>query len=161
MIRIPQVFVIDEEGNQLGVMATRDAQKLARERGLDLVEVAPNQRPPVCRIMDYGKFKYEAKKKAQSSKRKQHQTQIKEVRVRPKIAQGDLEVKVRRAREFLEKGDKVQITCLFRGREMAHQEVGLDVMRRFYEMIEDLAKIEREPRQEDRRMIMVVARRKS
>ncbi len=161
MIRIPQIFVIDDEGNQLGVMATKDAQRMAREKGLDLVEVAPNQRPPVCRIMDYGKFKYEAKKKAQSSKRKQHQVHLKEVRVRPKIAQGDLEVKVRRAREFLEKGDKVQITCLFRGREMAHQEVGLDVMRRFFEMIEDIAKVEREPQREGRRMKMVVSRKKA
>ena len=159
-IRLSPIFVIDDEGNQLGEMDTADAQRLARERGLDLVEVAANQRPPVCRIMDYGKFKYENKKTATASKKKQHHVVLKEVRVRPKIAQGDIDVKVKRAREFLEKGDKVQVTCLFRGREMAHQNVGLDVMRRFFEQLEDIAKIEREPRLEGRRMNMIVSRTK-
>lgn len=159
-IRISPVFVIDEEGNQLGEMDTRDALHLARERGFDLVEVAANQRPPVCRVMDYGKFKYETKKKAHASKKKQHHVVLKEVRVRPKIAQGDLEVKVKRARAFLLKGDKVQVTCLFRGREMAHQSVGLDVMRRFYEMLQDISRIERDPRLEGRRMNMILARTK-
>ncbi|MCA8969836.1 MAG: translation initiation factor IF-3 [Planctomycetes bacterium] len=157
-IRLSPVFVIDDENEQLGEMDTREALALARERGLDLVEVAANQRPPVCRIMDYGKFKYEAKKKAVASKKKQHQVVLKEVRLRPKTATGDLMVKVERARKFLEAGDKVQVTCLFRGREMAHQEVGLDVMRRFYEQLEDIAKIEREPRLEGRRMNMIVSR---
>lgn len=133
---------------------------MAQEKGLDLVEVAANQRPPVCRIMDYGKFKYQQKKKQIASKKKQHTATIKEVRLRPKIAQGDLDVKVKRARDFLDKGDKVQITCLYRGREMAHQDVGLDVMRRFYEQIEDIAKIEREPQLEGRRMTMIVAKGK-
>lgn len=160
-IRIRSVFLIDEEGTQVGEVPTPDALRMAQERGLDLVEVAANQRPPVCRIMDYGKFKYQQKKKQVASKKKQHTATIKEVRVRPKIASGDLEVKVKRAREFLEKGDKVQITCLYRGREMAHQDVGLDVMRRFYERIEDIAKIEREPHLEGRRMTMVVTRGKA
>jgi len=155
-IRIRQVFVIDENNEQLGVLETADAMRMAQERGLDLVEVAPNQRPPVCRIMDYGKFKYETKKKASASKKKQHHVTLKEVRVRPKIADGDLQVKVKRTREFLEKGDKVQVTCLFRGREMAHQEVGKAVMMRFLEMISDIAKMEREPRLEGRRMNMIV-----
>lgn len=157
-IRIRQVFLIDDEGNQLGVMDTDEALRIAEEKSLDLVEVAANQRPPVCRIMDYGKFKYENKKKATASKKKQHHVVLKEVRVRPKIALGDLMVKVRRAREFLMKGDKVQVTCLFRGREMAHQDVGLDVMRRFFDEIEDIAKVEREPRLEGRRMNMIVVR---
>jgi len=159
-IRIRQVFLIDDEGNQLGVMDTEDALRIAQEKGLDLVEVAANQRPPVCRIMDYGKFKYENKKKAHASKKKQHQVHLKEVRVRPKIADGDLEVKVKRAREFLGKGHKVQVTCLFRGREMAHPDVGLDVMDRFFQAISDIAKIEREPRLEGRRMNMIVVRTK-
>lgn len=154
------MFVIDDEGTQLGEMVTSEALALARERGLDLVEVAANQRPPVCRIMDYGKFKYETKKKAHASKKKQHTVVLKEVRVRPKIAQGDLTVKVKRAREFLEKGDKVQVTCLFRGREMAHQDVGLAVMKQFYEALSDIAKVEREPRLEGRRMNMIIVRSK-
>ena len=159
-IRIRTVFLIDDEGTQVGEIPTPDALRMAQEKGLDLVEVAANQRPPVCRIMDYGKFKYQQKKKQIASKKKQHTATIKEVRVRPKIAQGDLDVKVKRAREFLEKGDKVQITCLFRGREMAHREVGEDVMLRFFEKIEDIAKIEREPQMEGRRMSMIVAKGK-
>ncbi len=150
-------MVIDEENVQLGVMETVDAMRMAQERGLDLVEVAANQRPPVCRIMDYGKFKYENKKKASASKKKQHTVTLKEVRVRPKIAGGDLQVKVNRARDFLAKGDKVQVTCLFRGREMAHQDVGRQVMMRFLEMVSDIAKVEREPRLEGRRMNMILA----
>jgi len=149
-------MVIDENNVQLGVMETADAMRMAQDKGLDLVEVAANQRPPVCRIMDYGKFKYENKKKASASKKKQHTVTLKEVRVRPKIAGGDLEVKVNRAREFLSKGDKVQVTCLFRGREMAHQEVGREVMMRFLEMVSDIAKVEREPRLEGRRMNMIL-----
>jgi len=159
-IRLTPIFLIDEDNAQIGETETAEALAMAKERGLDLVEVAANQRPPVCRIMDYGKFKYETKKKAHASKKKQHQVHLKEVRVRPKIAQGDLDVKVKRAKEFLAKGDKVQVTCLFRGREMAHQEVGLDVMRRFVEALADLAKIEREPRLEGRRMNMIVSKAK-
>ena len=159
-IRLSPIFVIDAEGKQVGEMDTRDALAMAREAGLDLVEVGASQRPPVCRIMDYGKFKYETKKKANASKKKQHQVILKEVRLRPKTAAGDLQVKVERARRFLEAGDKVQVTCLFRGREMAHQHVGLDVMRRFYELLEDIAKVEREPRVEGRRMNMIVAKSK-
>jgi len=159
-IRIPQVRLIDENNEQVGIVDTVEALRRAREADMDLVEVARNERPPVCRIMDYGKFKYENKKKAHASKKKQHQVHLKEVRVRPKIADGDLEVKVKRAREFLGKGHKVQVTCLFRGREMAHPDVGLDVMDRFFQAISDIAKIEREPRLEGRRMNMIVVRTK-
>ena len=158
-IRIRQIRVIDNEGEQLGVLETADALALARERGFDLVEIAPDQRPPVCRIMDYGKFKYEQKKKDQASKRKQHQAKVKEVRVRPKIGEHDIQVKVRRARQFIEDGDKVQIHCLFRGREMAHKGVAQQVMMGLFEQIEDIAKIEVRPHMEGRRMVMLVSRK--
>lgn len=158
-IRVRQVRCIDEEGKSLGVMDTADALALAARKGLDLVEIAADQRPPVCRIMDYGKFKYEQKKKDQASRRKQHQVQVKEVRVRPKIAEHDMMVKVRKARKFLEDGDKVQINCLFRGREMVHQEVGRKVMEEVYHHLEDIAKVERPPHMEGRRMVMLVTRR--
>ena len=151
--------MIGADGEQLGVMSPEDAMVIAREGGLDLVEVAANSRPPVCRIMDYGKYKYEQKKKDRASKKKQHQVEVKEVRVRPKIAEHDIQVKVRRARKFLEEGDKVQINCLFRGREMAHKEIGIDVMRHVFSFLEDIAKVEREPHLEGRRMVMLVTRK--
>ncbi len=158
-IRIRQIRVIDDEGKMLGVIDTADALALAHHKGLDLVEIAPDQRPPVCRILDYGKYKYELKKKEQESKRKQHQTQIKEVRVRPKIAEHDVQVKVRRAREFLEGGDKVMLNCLFRGREMAHKEVGEQVMKHVYSLLEDIAKIEVPARMDGRRMTMLLTKK--
>ncbi len=158
-IRMRQVRCIDDEGKQLGVIDTADALALAIRKGLDLVEIAPNQRPPVARIMDFGKYKYELKKKEQASKKKQHQVQVKEVRVRPKIAEHDVQVKVRRARNFLEAGDKVQVNCLFRGREMAHKDVAHKVMMHVYELLEDIAKIERQPHMEGRRMIMLLTKK--
>ncbi len=158
-IRVRQVRCIDDEGKQLGVIDTADALALANHKGLDLVEIAPDQRPPVCRIMDYGRFKYEQKKKEQASRKKQHQVQVKEVRVRPKIAEHDINVKVRRARKFLEAGDKVQINCLFRGREMVHQDVGIRVMEELFSRLEDIAKVERSPHLEGRRMVMLVSKK--
>jgi translation initiation factor IF-3 len=158
-IRIRQIRVIDDEGKQLGVLETADALALAIRKGLDLVEIAPTQRPPVCRIMDFGKYKYELKKKEQASKRKQHQVQVKEVRVRPKIAEHDVQVKVRQARDFLDAGDKVMVNCLFRGREMAHRDVGEKVLQKVYELLQDIAKIEREPQMEGRRMVMLLTKR--
>ncbi len=158
-IRVRQVRVIDDEGKMLGVMDTQDALALASHKGLDLVEMAADQRPPVCRILDFGKYKYEMKKKEQASKKKQHQVQVKEVRVRPKIASHDIEVKVKRARKFLEAGDKVQINCLFRGREMMHQDVGVEVMRSVFKQLEDIAKVEREPHREGRRMVMLISKK--
>lgn len=131
---------------------------MAEEAGLDLVEVAPNARPPVCRILDYGKFKYEQKKK-QRGKPKTQSSVLKEIRVRPKIDINDVEIKVRKAREFLEAGNKVQVTCLFRGREMAYQNLGRAVLERVVEMLEDVAKLERAPRMEGRRMNILLARR--
>ena len=158
-IRIRQIRVIDDEGKQLGVIETADALALATHKGLDLVEIAPNQRPPVCRIMDYGKYKYEQKKKDQASKRKQHQVQVKEVRLRPAIADHDMQVRVRAARQFLEEGDKVLLVCLFRGRQMAHKEVGEQVIRQVVKMLEDIGKVESPIRMEGRRMVMMVAKK--
>ncbi len=158
-IRVREVRCIDDQGGQLGVIDTQDALALASRKGLDLVEIAPEQRPPVCRIMDFGKYKYELKKKEQASRKKQHQVQVKEVRVRPKIAEHDIMVKVRRARKFLEAGDKVQVNCLFRGREMAHKEVGIKVMEEVFNHLEDLAKVERSPHLEGRRMVMLLCRK--
>ena len=158
-IRIRQVRVIDEENKQLGIMETADALALAVHKGLDLVEIAPNQRPPVCRIMDFGKFKYEEKKKEQLSRRKQHQVQVKEVRVRPAIGTHDLDVKLKRARRFLEDGDKVLICCLFRGRQMAHKEVGEEVVMGVVKALEDVAKVETGIRMEGRRMVLMLSKR--
>ena len=141
-IRIRQVRVIDEENKQLGIMETADALALAVHKQLDLVEIAPNQRPPVCRIMDFGKYKYEEKKKEQLSRRKQHQVQVKELRVRPGIGVHDLDVKLKRAREFLADGDKVLVCCLFRGRQMVHKEVGEEVVMNVVKSLEDIAKVE-------------------
>jgi translation initiation factor IF-3 len=154
-----QVRCIDDEGKQLGVIDTADAIALAIKKGLDLVEIAPNQRPPVARIMDFGKYKYELKKKEQASKKKQHHVQVKEVRVRPKIAEHDVQVKVRKARGFLEHGDKVQLNCLFRGREMVHKDVAQRVLMHVFELLEDVAKIERQPHMDGRRMIMLLAKK--
>jgi len=158
-IRIRQVRVVDEEGKQLGVLETADALALAMHKGLDLVEIAPDQRPPVCRIMDFGKFKYEEKKKAQASKRKQHQVVIKEVRLRPAIAEHDVQVKVKQARQFLADGDKVVLCCLFRGRQMAHREVGEQVIRHVFDLLKDIAKIEVGVRQEGKRMTMMLSKK--
>jgi len=158
-IRIRQVRVIDEENKQLGIMETADALALAVHKQLDLVEIAPNQRPPVCRIMDFGKFKYEEKKKEQASRRKQHQVQVKEVRVRPAIGTHDLEVKLKRARQFLNDGDKVLVCCLFRGRQMAHKEVGEEVVMGVVRELSDIAKVETGIRMEGRRMVLMLAKK--
>jgi translation initiation factor IF-3 len=158
-IRIKQIRVIGADGGQLGVLDTAVAQQMANEAGLDLVEIAPNQRPPVCRIMDFGKYKYELKKKEQASKRKQHHMQLKEVRVRPRIAEHDMQVKIRHAREFLDAGDKVQVNCLLRGREVMHQDLALNVMKHLVQLLGDIAKVEREPRLEGKRLVMIIAKK--
>src|SRR5262249_33440894 len=156
-IRISPVRVINAEGAMLGVMPTGKALETARETGQDLVEVAPNERPPVCKIMDYGKFKYEQKKP--THKQKQHQTQIKEIRVRPKTGDHDIEVKVKRAREFLEHKDKVLVNVLFRGRELAHIEEGRKVMDEVLQSLEEVAKVEKNPSMEGKRMTAILAPR--
>lgn len=159
-IRISPVRVIDPEGEQLGIMSVEQALATAEERGLDLVEVAPNARPPVCRIMDYGKYKYEEARKARLARKKQHQVHIKEVKFRPGIEAHDFEFKVRHARRFLQEGDKVKATMMFRGRQMAHPELGREVLDRVAQAVEDVGKVETEPVMEGRNMTMILSPRR-
>ncbi len=156
-IRVPRVLVIDEEGNRLGEFLTRDAIQLAQDRGLDLVEVAPNGRPPVCRITDYGRLKYDRKKKAAAARKNQVQVQLKEVKLRPKTDDHDLAVKFGHTRRFLESGNKVKITVRFRGRELAHRDIGVDQCMRVAEAVKDVSAIESSPRMEGRQMFMILA----
>jgi len=151
-IRVPEVRLIDEDGTQLGVVSRDEALERARERDLDLVEVSPTADPPVCKVMDYGRFKYEASKKEKDNKKKQHVIHIKEIRMRPKISQHDFDFKARNARKFIEGGDKVKATVLFRGRENAYPEHGLRIIKRLEEDLEDVAKLESQPRKEGRMM---------
>lgn len=153
-IRIPQVRVIDENGDQLGVLDTRVAVQRARDAGLDLVEVAPNERPPVCRIMDYGKFKYDQKKKG---KKHGHEQQLKEVRMRPKTDDNDRAIKLNKALKFLSKGHKVQFTMQFRGRERAHRDIGREIFLKVIEDLEPFVKVERPPSMDGRHMIIILA----
>jgi translation initiation factor IF-3 len=157
-IRVPEVRLIGDDGEQIGVIQTDLARERARESGLDLVEVAPNARPPVCRLMDYGKFKYEQRKKQQKAREKQHRIRIKGIRLRPKTDDHDFQVKVRQARSFLEEGNKVQVTLLFRGREMSHMDLGRDVLMRFAAELADLSSVERAPKLEGRRMTLLLNR---
>lgn len=145
MIRIPEIRVIGDDGTQLGVMATADAKKLAEEKDLDLVEIAPNVRPPVCKIMDFGKYKYEQSKKSRDSKKKQHVTQLKEIKLRPKIEAHDFDFKLRHAEKFLLGKDKVKFTVIFRGREMEHRELGMKLLDQVVERFAEIATVEREP----------------
>lgn len=156
-IRVPRVLLIDEEGNKLGIFMTRDALDMADEKGLDLVEVAPNARPPVCRIIDYGKMKYEKKKRDTEAKRKRKTVELKELKVRPKTDGHDLNVKVRHARKFLTDGNKVKLTVRFRGREHAHHDIGAQQCMRIFEEVKDLSTIEVHPRMEGRQMMMIIA----
>jgi translation initiation factor IF-3 len=155
-IRIPNIRVVDDEGAQLGIMSSRDALTLARERGLDLVEVSPLASPPVCRIMDYGKFKYEQNLRARKAKKKQHHTHLKEIKMRPKIDDHDYDFKLRHARDFLGDRDKVKFTITFRGREIAHTEIGHELMKRIMAELQDVAIVETPPRQEGRSITAVV-----
>ena len=157
MIRIPQVRVVDENGSQLGVMPTPQALALAQERGLDLVEVAPMAAPPVVRFLDFGQYKYELAKREKEAKRKQRAVTFKEVRLRPKIGQGDFETKVHRAIEFLEDGDRIKVAVQFRGREMTHPEIGRGLLDRFTDAIRDHGSVERAPLLEGRSMHITVA----
>ena len=154
-IRKSPIRVIDQDGNQLGIIPTKDALFKAREAGLDLVEVAPESNPPVCRIMDYGKFKYEKSKR--THKNKSHQTKLKEIRVRPKTGQHDIDFKVKKAIGFLGNKDKVQVTVLFRGREMAHIEEGRKVMEGIIAQLEEHGKVISSPSQQARRMSCTIA----
>ena len=157
-IRITQVRLIDAENNQVGIVATQDAVRMAQEAGLDLVEVSPNADPPVCRIMDYGKFKYAQKKKERGGSAKSHST-LKELRVRPAIDPHDLSYRLVQGRRFLEQGHKVQVVCIFRGRQMAHPEMGRQVMATVAEQLADISKVEAQPRMAGNRMTMMLARK--
>ncbi len=156
-IRISPLRVIADDGEQLGVLPVDQALQLARERGLDLVEVAPMARPPVVKIMDYGKYRFQQAKAARAAKKKQHVIHMKEVKFRPGISDHDFEFKTRHARDFLKEGNKVKMTMMFRGRQITHPELGQEVLQRAYAVVEDLAKIEMEPKLEGRNMTMVVA----
>jgi translation initiation factor IF-3 len=155
-IRVPQVRVIGDDGSQLGVIPVREALAMAQAKGLDLVEVSPTARPPVCRIMDYGKFKYEQSRKARKAKKKQHVTHLKEIKMRPKIEEHDYGFKMDHARGFLNERDKVKFTIMFRGREMAHQDIGRRLVERIVGDLTDIATVEIPARSEGRTLTMVV-----
>lgn len=155
----PSVRLVGADGEMIGVVHIRDALRAAEEAGLDLVEVSPNAEPPVCKILDYGKYKYELQKKKNEARKKQKVIDVKEIKLRPNIDDNDYQVKLRNARRFIEEGDKVKVTMRFRGREMAHQELGMDVLVRVRDELEALAKVEQMPKVEGRQMIMVLAPR--
>ncbi len=156
-IRISPVRLVGEDGEQIGIVSIEEARERAEERGLDLVEVAPDARPPVCKLMDYGKFKYEEARRAREAKKKQRVMQVKEVKFRPGIEDHDYEFKLRHARRFLEEGDKVKVTMMFRGRQMAHPELGLEVLERLANDVSDMGRVEGRPAREGRTMVMVLA----
>ena len=149
--------MIDHNGNQLGVLTTQDALRAARDAGLDLVEISPHSSPPVCKILDYGKYKYDLKKKAQEAKKKQAVIKLKEVKMRPNTEEHDFQFKLRHIKRFLEEGDKAKVTVVFRGREMAYIDRGRAVMKRIMEEIKEGAKVEQPPMMEGKAMIMVLA----
>ena len=157
MIRVPQVRVIDAEGNQMGVLATKDALAAAETAGLDLVEIAPTATPPVCRIMDYGKYKYQLSKKAKEAKKKQTVISLKEIKLRGKTEEHDFQFKVRNIKRFLDDGDKVKVLIMFKGREITHTDLGMGMLKRVAEELKDMAVIEAPPKLEGRSMSMVVA----
>ena len=151
--------MIDDEGSNRGVVSIEDALSAAREAGLDLVEISPNAEPPVCKITDLGKLKYQSQKKAAEARKKQKTIEIKEIKMRPNIDTHDYDVKMKAVRRFFEEGDKVKVTMRFRGREMAHLELGMDLLNRVREDTEEIAKVEAEPKLEGRQMMMVLAPR--
>jgi translation initiation factor IF-3 len=157
MIRVPQVRVVDEEGNQMGVLATPEALRIAQERGFDLVEVAPMAAPPVTRFLDYGQFKYEQARREKEARRHQRSVEFKEIRLKVKIGKGDFDTKVRRAIQFLELGDRVKVTVQFRGREVSHAYLGRDLLVRFAEQVGEHAQVERQPLLEGKQMSLVMA----
>ena len=158
-IHVREVQLIDQDGNNQGVVATPDALKMAEDNGLDLVEIAPNSDPPVCKLLDYGKFKYQSQKKAAEARKKQKVIEIKEIKMRPTIDDHDYDVKMRAMRRFFDEGDKVKVTLRFRGREMAHQNLGMELLSRVQKDTEEIAKLEQYPKMEGRQMMMVLAPR--
>jgi translation initiation factor IF-3 len=160
-IRVPEVRLIDENGSQVGIMRTQQALRYAQERDLDLVEVAPDARPPVCRVLDYSKYKYEQAQKQKAARKHQQQITVREIKFRPKIAQHDYDTKKGHVMRFLRGRDKVKVTIMFRGREMAHPERGEAILNRLAEELEDLAIVEQRPQQDGRNMTMMLAPQKS
>lgn len=158
-IRSREVRVVDSEGEQLGVMLLEDALRIAQEKNLDLVNVAPQARPPVCRIMDFGRYKYEQSKREKEARKKQKTTAVKEVKMRPGIDEHDFQVKKRNALRFLQNGDKVKVTIIFRGRQITHPELGRKQCKKMASELEEAAVVEREPRMEGRNMVMFLAPR--
>ncbi len=159
MIDVPEVRVVDADGEMRGIMSVEKGINLAFEAGLDLVEVSPNAAPPVCKVLDYGKYKYEERKKRNEARKKQKVIDVKEIKMRPGIDIHDYEVKMRSVRRFIADGDKVKMTIRFRGREMAHQDLGMDVLKRVQNDLDEIAKVEQFPKMEGRAMIMVIAPR--
>jgi translation initiation factor IF-3 len=157
-IRVPEVRLVGEDGEQIGVVTTEEARERARLAGLDLVEVSAEAHPPVCRMMDFGKVKYEHRKKQQKAREKQHRIRVKGIRLRPKTDEHDFQVKLASARRFLDQGNKVQVTLLFRGREMAHIDLGRDLLIRFAKELEEQCSVERMPKMEGRRMTLLLNR---
>ncbi len=160
MITAPQVRLIDAEGGQAGVVSCEQALSAAMEAGLDLVEISPNAEPPVCKIMDFGKFLYTESKKKAAAKKNQKQVQVKEIKFRPRTDVGDYQVKLRNLQKFLENGDRAKVTMRFRGREMAHQELGRELLQRVEQDLEEIATVEQFPRMEGRQMVMVLSPKK-
>jgi translation initiation factor IF-3 len=160
-ITAPKVRVIDAKGEQAGIMAIADALRLAADDNLDLVEISPNADPPVCRIMNHGKFQFEQNKKQQIAKKKQKQIQVKEIKFRPGTGEGDYQVKLRSLTRFLTDGDKTKVTVRFRGREMAHKDLGMDLMKRVETDLAELSIVEQYPKQEGRQMVMVLGPKKT
>ena len=158
-IDVPQVLVITEDGEKHGPIPVEDAIEMAAQAGLDLVEVSPNTKPPVCKLLDYGKFKYQQQKKKAEAKKKQKIVDLKEIKMRPNIDDHDYETKAKAMRRFFGDGDKVKVTLRFRGREMAHQERGMDLLKRVQEDFDEIAKVEAMPKMEGRQMMMVLAPR--
>lgn len=156
-IRAAQIRVIDENGQMLGVMGVPEAVKMAEDRGLDLLEIAPTASPPTCKIMDYGKWKYENKKKATAARKKQVIVQIKEIQMRPRTDQHDFETKMKHARRFILEGDKVKVSMRFLGRELAHQDLGIQLMNKAIEFVKDIAMVESQPRMEGKQMFLMLA----
>lgn len=160
-IRDKELRIIDEDGAQLGIMSSKDAMALAVQKNLDLVKISPNANPPVCKIMDFGKFKYEMAKKEKESKKKQKIVTIKEVRLRPSIEEHDLTTKAKMAYKFLEGGDKVKVSVRFRGRELGHKEIGVEVIKSFIELVKDVGTPDRAPRLEGNTMIVMLDPKKN
>ena len=158
-IRSAQVRLIDQDGEMQGVMSARDAMLRAYAVGLDLLEISPNADPPVCKILDFGKYKYELQKKRNEAKKKQKVIEIKEIKVRPNIDENDYQVKMRAMKSFIDEGDKVKVTLRFRGREMAHQDIGIRVLERIRAELDTTTKVEQMPRLENRQMVMVLSPR--